>query len=64
MHAVQLVDLAAVLSLHGPSLLYQQSTVSDEVMQSYWIANRARFDQWHRRLGEHRQHEKRCTCIR
>lgn len=57
MHASQLVDLAAVLALHGPSLLYQQNLVSEEVMQTYWIANRARFDQWHRRLGMHREHE-------
>lgn len=57
MHAAQLVDLAAVLALHGPSLLYQQNLVSEEVMQTYWIANRARFDQWHRCLGVHREYE-------
>lgn len=57
MHAAQLVDLAAVLALHGPSLLYQQNLVSEEVMQNYWIVNRARFDQWHRRFGTHRQFE-------
>jgi hypothetical protein len=57
MHSVQHVDLAAVLALHGPSLLYQQNLISEEVMQTYWIVSRARFDQWHRRLGMHREFE-------
>lgn len=57
MHSIQLVDLAAVLALHGPSLLYQQNLISEEVMQKYWIVSRARFDQWHRRLGQHREFE-------
>ena len=55
MHAVQLVDLAAVISLHGPALLYQPALISPEAAQTYWITNRGRFDAWHRQLGMHHQ---------
>jgi hypothetical protein len=55
MHAVQLVDLAAVLAFHGSALLYRQSLVPHEAMQAYWVSNRARFDRWNHELGEHRR---------
>lgn len=57
MHAVQLADLAAILALHGPSLLFGREMVSEEALQAYWVANRSRFDRWNERLGEYRIRE-------
>jgi hypothetical protein len=58
MHAIQLVDLAAVLAFHGPALLFRRELVSEEAMQAYWLASRARFDQWHRLLADYRHFEE------
>lgn len=52
MHAIELVDLAAVLSIHGPSLLFRRELIPEVAIQSYWAACRGRFDYWHGYLGE------------
>lgn len=57
MHAVQLADLAAILALHGPSLLFGREMFPDEALQAYWVASRARFDRWNERLSEYRVQE-------
>lgn len=54
MHAAQLADLAATLALHGPALLFGREMISEEALQSYWIASRSRFDSWNERLGDYR----------
>lgn len=57
MHAAQLVDLASILAFHGPALLFRRELVSEEAMQSFWVSSRARFDEWHRRLGNYKHLE-------
>lgn len=52
MHAIELVDLAAVLSIHGPSLLFRRDLIPEVALQSYWTTCRGRFDYWHGYLGE------------
>lgn len=58
MHAVQLADLAAILALHGPSLLFRRELISEEALQAYWNASRSRSESWKRRLGEYQQRER------
>lgn len=58
MHAVQLADLAAILALHGPSLLFRRELIAEEALQAYWTTNRSRFESWNRRLGEYALHER------
>lgn len=58
MHAVQLADLAAILALHGPSLLFRRELISEEALHAYWAANRGRSESWNRRLGEYQEHER------
>lgn len=58
MHAIQLVDLAAVLAFHGPALLFRRELVSEESLQAYWLASRARIEQWHRLLADYRHFEE------
>ncbi len=53
MHAAELVDLAAILALHGPSLLYRRELIPQEAMQAYWLANRTRFDAWHQAISDY-----------
>lgn len=57
MHAAQLADLAAILALHGPTLLFGREMISEESLQAYWIASRSRFDRWNERLAEYRSCE-------
>lgn len=52
MHSLELVDLAAVVAVHGPALLYQREMLPEEAVQAYWLASRARFDRWHRSLAD------------
>ncbi|WP_164102547.1 hypothetical protein [Candidatus Laterigemmans baculatus] len=58
MHAVQLADLASILALHGPSLLFRRELISEEALHAYWNASRSRSESWKRRLGEYQQRER------
>lgn len=51
MHVVQLAELAAVITHHGPALLYRHSSVPPEAISSYWTASRLRLDLWHQALA-------------
>jgi hypothetical protein len=50
MHARELVDLACVLSAHGPVLIRQPGPLARTGLDEYWIASKSRFDRWNHRL--------------
>jgi hypothetical protein len=51
MHVVQLAELAAVITHHGPALLYRHTSVPPEAVSAYWTASRLRLDLWHQTLA-------------
>lgn len=51
MHVLQLAELAAVLSHHGPVLLYAHTSVPPEAINGYWTASRLRLDLWNQALA-------------
>jgi hypothetical protein len=50
MHARELVDLAATVSVHGPALIHQAGPVSETSIDQYWAASKSRLDRWGRTL--------------
>ncbi|MAI72373.1 MAG: hypothetical protein CMM01_15880 [Rhodopirellula sp.] len=58
MHSVLLVDLAAVVSEHGPAILYGRDTLSPEALTKYWTATHARFSLWHQAMARYRRAEQ------
>jgi hypothetical protein len=50
MHLRELVDLAALVSTHGPRLISQPTPFSPDGIQQYWVASRCRLDRWGRGL--------------
>ncbi len=57
MHCVLLADLAALLSQHGPAILYQKETIPPEAMTQYWATSRNRFELWHQTIARYRKTE-------
>lgn len=55
MHCVRLADLAATLANHAAVLTGDADAIPASCFQAYWIANRARFNLWHRVLGRYRE---------
>lgn len=58
MHSVLLVDLAAVVSEHGPAILYGRNTLAPEALTQYWAATHACFGLWHQAMGRYSCAEK------
>ena len=58
MHSVLLVDLAAVVSEHGPAILYGRDSLSPEALTQYWTATHARFGLWHQAMARYRRAEQ------
>ena len=58
MHSVLLVDLAAVVSEHGPAILYGRDTLSPEALTQYWTATHARFGLWHQAMARYSRAEQ------
>ena len=54
MHAKWLVDAAALVSYHCPTMVEYQSALPRNALYKYWSTSRQRFDQWHETLGQHR----------
>ncbi len=54
MHCVLIADLAALVSQHGPAILYRRDTIPPEAMTQYWASSRSRFDLWHQTLSRYR----------
>ncbi len=46
MHARDLVELAAVVSAHGPVLVGGQEEISESGIEQYWVASKCRLDRW------------------
>ncbi len=58
MHCVHLADLAAVLSQHGPAILYRRESIPAEAVSRYWASSRGRFELWHRVIGRYQRAEQ------
>jgi hypothetical protein len=52
MHSCDLLQLAAILALHGPELAVRQPEHLDANLGSYWLASRRRIDSWNRHLRQ------------
>lgn len=50
MHARDLVELAAVVSVHGPVLVRGAAGPSARGIEDYWVASKCRMDRWGRSL--------------
>ena len=50
MHARELVELAAIVSAHGPVLVRGHRQLSAASLQQYWTASKCRLDRWARSL--------------
>ncbi|MEM9589264.1 MAG: hypothetical protein AAGA03_18425, partial [Planctomycetota bacterium] len=55
MHCVLLADLAAILSQHGPAIIYRHPEIANEKLTTYWLRCRSRFDLWHRSMSRFSQ---------
>ena len=58
MHARELVELAAIVSAHGPVLIRDTERFSSTGIEQYWTSSKCRMDRWNRSLksfsqGEH-----------
>jgi len=53
MHARQLVELAALVSVQGPVLVRGTGRISKTSMEQYWIASKSRQDRWAQSLKGH-----------
>lgn len=50
MHARQLVELAAIVSAHGPVLIRGTRQISITSLEDYWTTSKCRLDRWNRSL--------------
>ncbi len=57
MHARELVELAALVSAHGPALTRSQQPISAGSIEQYWTASKIRLDRWARCLKDFGQDE-------
>lgn len=53
MHARELLELAAVVSAHGCTLVSGDGRVPQASLERYWTASKCRLDRWGRDLKEH-----------
>ena len=58
MHSVLIADIAALVSQHGPAVLYRGDTVPPEAVTQYWASSRSRFELWHQTMTRYRHAEK------
>jgi hypothetical protein len=50
MHARELVELAALVTVHGPVLVQNSGRISEQSIEQYWVASKSRLDRWGRAL--------------
>lgn len=50
MHARELIELAALVSAHGPVLIRQTGPISASGIEQYWAKSKCRLDRWGRSL--------------
>lgn len=58
MHCVLIADLAAVVSQHGPAILYQRDEVPPQAVTQYWATSRNRFELWNQTMARYRRAEQ------
>ncbi len=54
MHARELVELAAIISAHGPVLVRGTERLSASALESYWTTSKCRLDRWGQSLKSFR----------
>ncbi len=52
MHARELVELAAIVSAHGPVLIRGTRQLSNTSIEQYWVTSKCRLDRWGRSLKD------------
>ncbi len=52
MHARELVELAALVSVNGPLLIRQNVPIPNASVEQYWTASKSRLDRWARALKQ------------
>ena len=52
MHTRELIDLAAIVSVHGPVLIRDADAISETSIKAYWTASKCRLDRWGRTLKD------------
>ena len=55
MHARELVELAALVSAHGPTLVRSDHQIAAGGIERYWTISKVRLDRWARSLKEYAQ---------
>lgn len=50
MHARELVELAALLAMHGQALVRSREPIPQSSLEEYWIASKTRLERWARTL--------------
>jgi hypothetical protein len=50
MHSPELVELAAIVSAHGPALVKSVERLSEQGLEQYWTTSKVRLDRWCRSL--------------
>jgi hypothetical protein len=46
MHSAEIVDVAALISIHAPTLVRLTTTLPDTELERYWTASKCRQDRW------------------
>jgi len=52
MHACELIELAALVTVHGPVLVRTSGRIPEQSIEQYWIASKSRLDRWGRALKD------------
>jgi hypothetical protein len=52
MHSIELIDLAALVSIHAPALVRLSKNLPDSELERYWTASKCRQDRWQLALLE------------
>lgn len=52
MHARELIELAALVSTHGPSLVQSGEPIPADAVEQYWTGSKVRLDRWTRNLKQ------------
>lgn len=58
MHCVLIADIAALVSQHGPAILYRRDAIPPEAVTHYWASSRTRLDLWHQTMSRYRSAEQ------
>jgi hypothetical protein len=62
MHARELVELSALVAVHGPLLVGQEACIPPRGIEQYWVASKSRLDRWNRTLKQLAAKAAGCCC--